>query len=178
MEEPKSVFGESLKAGDMIIKSSSGGDFEDYVKLEAGEPLKAHVVDVKPGEKLFKGELQPKLFVYFELDEGDGKGQRYRGDFNPTLTSPSSPKQSNLSKFAALLYGEGVTEVDPADFIGRPIRILLSEEWGDKHLQFVNDYLKPAPDQRKVEVEAKPAQPSAEGKVTDAVDVAEFADLL
>jgi hypothetical protein len=155
MEEQPKQFPE-LTPGDMVLEASaSGGDFEDYVSLDPGEPIKAHIVSTRPGQKMFKGEYQDKLFVYFEVDEGPGKGQRYRGDFNPTITSPTSPKQSNLSKFATLVFGEAPTTLDPTDLLGRPIRILLSEPWGDKGLQYANTYLKASADQKTVKIEPK-----------------------
>lgn len=140
----------------ITAQATGGGEFEDYVKLDAGEPFKAHITAVKKGTKTYMGEEQTRMFVYFKLDEGPGKDQVYRGDFNPKLTTPDSPKQSNLAKFAEMVYGEKQTKLDKDDLIGRPIRVLLSEPWGDKQLQFVNSYLKPAPDQKRVEPDVVP----------------------
>lgn len=144
---------EDWPTGKTLEASSGSGEFEDYVKIEPGEPIKAHITAVKAGTKIYLGEEQDKMFVYFKLDEGDGEGQVYRGDFNPKLTSVDSPKQSNLSKFVALVYGAQQAKLDPKDLIGRPIRVLLSEPWGEKGLQFVNSYLKPAPGQKRVEAD-------------------------
>lgn len=152
MEERKPMV--DWPAGKKIESSGGGsGEYADYVKLDPGDPIKAHVTAVKAGTKAFKGEEQNRMFVWFKLDEGPGIGQVYRGDFNPKLTSPDSPKQSNLAKFAALLYGAPQSELDPTDMIGRPIRVLLSAEWGDKKLQFADTYVKPALDQKRVKVE-------------------------
>lgn len=130
---------------DVVV--GEGSSFDDYVKLEPGEPYKAHVVEIKKGSKMKNGELvEGWMYVWYELDEGEGKGQRYRGDFNPVL----SPK-SNLQKFVDLIYGTHQSVFDPNDVIGKPVRVLLSEPWGEKGLQFVASYLKPTADQKKVE---------------------------
>ena len=147
---------EDWPEGNTLEASSASSEFEDYVKVDAGEPIKAHITAVKTGTKPFKGEEQDRMFVYFKLDEGEGEGQVYRGDFNPKLTTPDSPKQSNLSKFVTLVYGAVQTKLDPKDLIGRPIRVLLSEPWGDKKLQFVNSFLKPATSQKRIEADVLP----------------------
>lgn len=138
-----------------VLKASNGGggDFADYVMLPAEEPFKAHIDSLKIADKFSKqtGKEEERLYVWCELDEGDGKGQKYRADFNPVITPKGSSKKSNLADFLEKVYGEHQSTIDAKDIIGRPIRIELSEPWGEKNLQFIKTFKKPSADQKRVE---------------------------
>ncbi len=139
-----------------IIRQSGGGDFEDYIALPSEEPIQAHITDVKIGKKFnkTKGEDEDRLYVYATLSEGEGKGQVYRGDMSPVINNGS--KMSNLSKLLEKLYGEkrdGIKVVaGQPEIIGMPVRIELSEPWGEKKLQFINEFKKPLASQKRIEV--------------------------
>lgn len=148
IEERKPM--EAYQPGEKLVAQAGNSDYDDYVKVEPGEAIEAHITAVKKGEKTYLGETQDKMFVYAQLDEGPGKNQTYRGDFNPKLTTTDSPKQSNLSKFLKTL-GLPSNELDPASLVGLPVRVELSDPWGEKGLQFVNVWKKPAPSQKRVE---------------------------
>lgn len=163
-EEKKPL--EDWPAGEVIDASSSGSsEFDDYVKVDAGEPFRAHVKSVpqKGMKKDFtSGENEVRIFMHFELDEGPGKGQVYRADFKPSMH-----EKANLYKFAKLLYGSEQKSFDPRAVVGMPIRITLTEAKGDKGFQWVDDFLKAAPDQKKVTVTEEQAMAVLGGEVVD-----------
>lgn len=143
----------------VIQLSNSGGDYADYVKLEPEEPFPAYVQSIKLGSKFNRttNAEEDRVFVWCEVTDGPGKGQTYRTDFNPKLTPPTSPKQSKLSEFLLKVYGEPFTgRIDPDDLLGRPIRIELSEPWGEKNIQFINSFKKPLSSQQRVDVTNSP----------------------
>lgn len=157
---------EDWPAGEVIDASSSGSsEFDDYVKVDAGEPFRAHVKSV-PQKGMKKdyttGVDEVRIFMHFELDEGPGKGQVYRADFKPSMH-----EKSNLYKFAKLLYGSEQKSFDPRAVVGMPIRITVTEPKGDKGFQWVDDFLKAAPDQKKVELSAEDVAEQLGGEVVE-----------
>lgn len=148
-DQPKKEY----KPFDPSILQTVGGDFEEYIKYPVEEPIQAHITDIKIGRKFNRtsGQDEDRVYFYFETDEGDGKGQTYRADYSPKITKGGS-KQSNLSLMLEKVYGETQDGIDYQDILGRPVRIELSEPWGEKGLQFVNAVKRPTASQKRVEV--------------------------
>lgn len=152
-----------VQPGEVKIEAA-GDDYPEYVKVDAEEPFKAHITKFREGTRFNKknDEDEPRWFYWFELDEGPGKGQEYRGDFFPKLSKTGNTKLTNLSKFVQAVTGELLQELDPMSLIGKPVRIELSEPWGDKQMQFVNTYKKPTADQKAVKIKPKDVVATAE----------------
>lgn len=137
-----------------FVLSSAG----DYVQVPDGEPLKMHISSVKKilAKKYGSEELEEKLAVGFKLDEDiEGKGQVYTSWYRPSL----SPK-ANLTKLIVALYGKIPATLDVTELVGMPVRATLTRGEDDSksmNRQFVDTYLKPSSDQKKVVVE--PSEP-------------------
>lgn len=134
---------EEIKPGEMVL--TEGGD---YAPVSDGEPFKAHISSLKEveGKNFDTGEPEPRLAIDFTLDEGEGQGQVYSAWYKPSLF----PK-SNLGKLLVALFGEIPRELDVTTLKGLPLRITLKTK-GENGRQFPDTYLKPAADQKKVEV--------------------------
>lgn len=135
-----------LTPGEMVLDPSG-----DFVQVPDGEPLKAHIASVKLIEapNFDRTGTETKLVVNFELDEDiEGKGQLFSGWFRPSL----NPK-SNLAQLVVAVCGE-LKAVDPAvDFPGMPLRIIIENKEKDGVIkQYPKSFLKPAKDQKKVDV--------------------------
>lgn len=130
---------------------STGGDskYDDYVTLPSEEPIEAHLVELALRDKEYMGETKKRVYAWFEVASGEGKGQRYRGDWNANLTKGGA-KQSDLSKIMERLRdGDGTSPIVEEEVLGLPCRIELSEPWGDKGLQFVKEVKKPLKSQTR-----------------------------
>lgn len=135
-----------LAPGEMVLDPSG-----DFVQVPDGEPLKAHIASVKLIEapNFDRTGTETKLVINFELDEDiEGKGQLFTGWFRPSL----NPK-SNLAQLVVAVCGE-LKPIDPAvDFPGKPLRLIIENKEKDGVTkQYPKSFLKPAKDQKEVEV--------------------------
>lgn len=139
------------------ITTSANSKYDDYVQLPSEEPLEAHLVELAIGDKEYMGETKKRVYAWFEVSKGEGKGQRYRGDWNANL-SKGGGKQSDLSKVMERLRdGDGTSPIDADAVLGLPCRIELSDPWGDKGLQFVKEVKKPVKGQTRRDMSAPAA---------------------
>lgn len=141
---------QTLEPGALIIKAAG-----EYVQVPAGEPIKAHIDSVKKTQQPSYDDitvLVPKVVIGFKIDETDGEGQVYSGWFTPSLN-----EKAKLTKLVKALFpSKDIAEVDPTEFIGLPVRIVLSEP-NDNGRQNIESYLKPTSDQKVVETAAEVA---------------------
>lgn len=139
-------YGEVAK-GDFVLSAAG-----DYVEVPDGEPLKVHICSVKKvqAKKYGSEELEDKLAIGFKLDEDiKGKGQIYTSWYRPSL----SPK-ANMTKLIVAMYGKIPAQLDVTDLLGMPLRVTLTKGSDDAkgmNRQFVDTYLKPTSDQKKVD---------------------------
>ena len=156
-------------ADDEAIGAPGGGgtsEFDEYIMLPAEEAIKAHVVDIKVGQKKIyqSEELEDRQFFWFELDEGEGKGQRYRYDCRTKLTEGKGKKASNLDELFMKLVGKypKYGEYAKRDVLGLPIRIELTEPktYSGREMQFVSAFKKPTTDQKRVAIASADVVPT------------------
>ena len=135
-----------LSPGEMVLDPN-----KDFVQVPDGEPLKMHISSVKLIEapNYDRTGTETKLVINFDLDEEiDGQGQTFTGWFRPSL----NPK-SNLAQLVIALFGE-LKSVDPAvDFPGKALRVIIENKEKEGTIkQYPKSFLKPAKDQKDVEV--------------------------
>lgn len=148
----------------IVIGTANGGDFADYAILETEEPFKAFVQDIKLGSKFNRTKQldEDRVFVWCEMTDGEGKGQRYRADFNAKISPKGSNKPTALSSFLDKVYPDVYTAgIDKDDLLGQPVRIELSAAWkkpndttDSKGMQFIETFKKATADQKRTKVEA------------------------
>jgi|JI10StandDraft_1071094.scaffolds.fasta_scaffold01957_26 hypothetical protein len=136
-----------LEKGEMVLKAGGG----DYAPLAEGEPLKMHIgkTSIVETDNYDRTGKETKLVVPFVNDEeGEGNGQVYKKWFTPSL----NPK-GNLAKLLVALYGEIPAELDPVELEGKPVRVVLTNKERDGVTkQYADTFLKPAQDQKPVDV--------------------------
>jgi hypothetical protein len=143
MEEERKF--EPVNPGDISLEFLGG----EYVQVEAGEPIKAHVWDVEKtmGTNFNTKEPEEKLAVQFELDEGEGKGQRYSCWMGKAIT-----ERTTVGKLITACFGSldaaprnELGQFDPAVFKGQPLRVYLTKgkDVNGKLRQYVDTKEKP-----------------------------------
>jgi len=135
-----------LSPGEMVLDPN-----KDFVQVPDGEPLKMHISSVKLIEapNYDRTATETKLVINFDLDEDiEGKGQTFTGWFRPSLNT-----KSNLAQLVIALFGE-LKSVDPAiDFPGKALRVIIENKEKEGVIkQYPKSFLKPAKDQKDVEV--------------------------
>lgn len=138
---------EELQKGDMVIG--------DYDMVPDGEQLKVHIGKTsKVLTNAYQSEEKVwKVVVPFILDEDiPGKGQVYTSWFTASLSA-----KSNFAKLLAAVYGTVPAKIDPTELEGKSLRITLVNKPNKDGIlkQYVDNYFKPAADQKDVKLEAK-----------------------